>query len=65
MRTMIVLDEALLAKLRELTGIQETSALVREALKAWVERENARRLVLLGGTEPELEAPTRRRSPRR
>lgn len=61
MRTTIVLDDDLLAEVRALTGIAEKSALVREALKALLERESARRLARLGGTEPELRAPPRRR----
>ncbi len=61
MRTTIVLDDDLLAEARALTGIAEKSALVREALKALLERESARRLARLGGTEPELRAPPRRR----
>jgi Arc/MetJ family transcription regulator len=56
-----VLDEELLAKARVLTGLKETSALVREALKALIERESARQLALLGGTEPDLELAPRRR----
>jgi Arc/MetJ family transcription regulator len=61
MRTTITLDDELVAKAQELTGIQEKSALVRHALKALVEREAARRLARLGGTEPDLKAPRRRR----
>lgn len=61
MRTTLVLDDALLARARELTGVQEKSALVRAALKALIERESARRLARLGGSEPDLEAPPRRR----
>lgn len=61
MRTTLAIDDALLAKAQAFTGIQEKSALVREALKALIERESARRLALLGGTEPELEVAPRRR----
>jgi Arc/MetJ family transcription regulator len=61
MRTTIVLDDELLAKAQEYTGLKEKSAVVREALKALVEREAARRLALLGGTEPDFVAPPRRR----
>jgi Arc/MetJ family transcription regulator len=60
MRTTLALDDALLIKAQTFTGITEKSALVREALKALVERESARRLALLGGSEPELEAIPRR-----
>ena len=62
MRTTIVLDDELLAKAESYTGLREKSAIVREALKALVEREAARRLALLGGSEPDLTAPPRRRS---
>jgi Arc/MetJ family transcription regulator len=63
MRTTLALDDELLAEARRLTGTTEKTALVREALRALVERESARRLARLGGTEPELRAVTRRRSP--
>ncbi len=62
MRTTIVLDDDLLASAQDYTGIQEKSALVRMALKALVEREAARRLAKLGGTEPDLVPVHRRRS---
>ena len=62
MRTTIALDDELLAKAQAYTGLKEKSALVREALKALVERESARRLARLGGSEPDLEAAPRRRT---
>ena len=61
MRTTVVLDDALLADAHELTGIEERSALLKAALKALVERESARRLALLGGSDPNAKAPPRRR----
>jgi len=61
MRTTVVIDDELLARAQELTGIDEKSALIREALKSLVAREAARRLALLGGTEPDLEDIPRRR----
>jgi Arc/MetJ family transcription regulator len=61
MRTTIALDDDLLAKAQAFTGLLEKSALVREALKALVERESARRLARLGGSEPDLTTPFRRR----
>ena len=61
MRTTLALDDHLLAEAQELTGLREKSALVREALIALIERESARRLAALGGTEPGLMAPPRRR----
>ncbi|RQU83424.1 type II toxin-antitoxin system VapB family antitoxin [Burkholderia cenocepacia] len=62
MRTTLSLDDALLAKAQQLTGITEKSALVREALRALIARESARRLARLGGTEPDLESVPRRPS---
>jgi Arc/MetJ family transcription regulator len=62
MRTTVTLDDELVAKAQEYTGIQERSALVREALKALVQREAARRLARLGGTQPDLKPVRRRRS---
>jgi Arc/MetJ family transcription regulator len=61
MRTTLALDDELLAKAEAFTGLKEKSALVREALKALIERESARRLARLGGSEPGLVAPPRRR----
>lgn len=62
MRTTLALDDALIAKAQAFTGLTEKSALVREALKALIERESARRLALLGGSEPTLEPVPRRQS---
>jgi Arc/MetJ family transcription regulator len=62
MRTTIVLDDELLAKAQALTSLQEKSSLVKEALKALIERESAKRLANLGGTEPGLEAIPRRQT---
>jgi Arc/MetJ family transcription regulator len=62
MRTTLALDDELLAKAQEFTGLKEKSALVREALKALIEREAARRLARLGGSAPDLVAPRRRRA---
>ena len=61
MRTTLALDDDLLAEAQRLTGTSEKSALVREALRALIERESARRLARLGGSEPKLTAPRRRR----
>ena len=62
MRTTLALDDDLLAEAQRLTGTTEKSALVRQALRALIERESARRLARLGGTEPGL-APVPRRLP--
>ncbi len=64
MRTTLNIDDELLTKAAELTGVEERTALVREGLKALIERESARRLARLGGTEPRAEAPRRRRMKR-
>ena len=62
MRTTIVLDDVLLAKAQDLTQLQEKTALIKEALKALIERESAKRLASLGGSEPELDNISRRQS---
>jgi Arc/MetJ family transcription regulator len=62
MKATIAIDDELLAEARRYAGVTETSAVVREALKAFVEREAARRLARLGGTEPDAKMPPRRRS---
>ena len=62
MRTTVTLDDDLLTKARSYTGLQETSALLRVALTALIERESARRLARLGGSEPDLRPIRRRRT---
>ena len=62
MRTTLALDDELVAQAQAYTGLKEKSALVREALKALIERESARRLALLGGSESQATVPPRRRS---
>jgi Arc/MetJ family transcription regulator len=62
MRTTLALDDELVSKAQEFTGLKEKSALVREALKALIERESARRLARLAGSEPNLRSVPRRRS---
>ena len=62
MRTTLALDDELVSKAEEYTGIKEKSALVRESLTALVQREAARRLALLGGSAPDMEPAPRRRS---
>ena len=61
MRTTLALDDELVTKAQAFTGLKEKSSLVREALKALIERESARRLSRLGGSQPRLKAPPRRR----
>ena len=65
MRTTVALDDELVAKAEEYTGIREKSALIREALRALIEREAARRLARLGGSEPDLTDIPRRGMKRR
>ena len=62
MRTTVTIDDELLAEAMALTQIEERPTLIREALRALIQRESARRLARLGGTEPNVEAPPRRRS---
>jgi Arc/MetJ family transcription regulator len=61
MRTTLALDDELVAKAQSFTGLTDKSSLVREALKALIERESARRLARLGGSERALKTPPRRR----
>ncbi len=61
MRTTLNLDDDLLAEAQRLTGTREKSVLVREGLRALIERESARRLARLGGSAPDLEPIPRRR----
>ena len=63
MRTTLTLDDELLAQAQQISGLTERSQLVREALRALVQRESARRLARLGGTEPQLQPIPRRREP--
>ncbi|RMD68715.1 MAG: type II toxin-antitoxin system VapB family antitoxin [Gammaproteobacteria bacterium] len=62
MRTTLNIDDELLAKAQQATGLKEKAALVREGLRALIERESARRLAKLGGSEPQLQPIPRRRS---
>lgn len=62
MRTTVSLDDTLLKDAESLTGLHERSALLREALKALIERESALRLARLGGTETALHTVPRRRA---
>lgn len=62
MRTTINIDQELVEKARELSGISEKTALVRRGLEALIALESARRLARLGGTEPNLARAPRRRA---
>lgn len=63
MRTTVTLDAELLEKAQTYTGITERSVLLREALRALVQREAARRAIKLGGSDPKATAGPRRRAP--
>jgi Arc/MetJ family transcription regulator len=62
MKVTIAIDDELFERAQQYAGVTEKSVVVREALKAFVEREAARRLARLGGTEPDAKTPPRRRS---
>jgi len=62
MRTTLNIDDQLLDEARRITGMTEKAALVREGLRALIERESSRRLARLGGSEPQLEPVRRRQS---
>jgi Arc/MetJ family transcription regulator len=62
MRTTLNIDDQLLDEAQRITGMTEKAALVREGLRALIERESARRLARLGGSEPQLESVPRRQS---
>ncbi len=62
MRTTVNIDDDLLGEAQRITGVKEKAALVREGLRALIERESARRLAQLGGSEPQLEPVPRRKT---
>lgn len=64
MRTTLNIDDDLLAEAGRLTGLSERTALVHEGLRALIERESARRLARLGGSDPGLKPIPRRRPAR-
>ena len=64
MRTTLILDDELVDRARQLTGVQEKTALVHAGLEALIARASARRLAALGGAEPSAR-PVRRRRPGR
>lgn len=61
MRTTLNIDDDLLEKAQRISGLKEKTALVKEGLRALIERETARRLARLGGSQPQLESIRRRR----
>jgi len=62
MQTTIIIDDALWARAKACTGLAESSAVIHEALYALIARESARRLAVMGGTEPTVKHPPRRRA---
>jgi Arc/MetJ family transcription regulator len=64
MKATIAIDDELFAAAQEYAGDKEESAVIGEALKAYIQIEAGRRLAQLGGTEPDAKAPPRRRSAR-
>lgn len=62
MRTTLIIDDRLVERAREATGIKEKTALVRAGLEALIAREAGKRLAALGGTQPKLTGVPRRRS---
>ena len=61
MRTTLIIDDRLLARAKELTGIQEKTPLVRAGLEALIAPEAGKRLAVSGGTQPKLSNIPRRR----
>ena len=61
MRTTINLDDDLVREAQRLSGIKERTAVVHEGLRALIQRESARRLARLGGSEPKARSVPRRR----
>ncbi len=61
MRTTVTIDDELLARASELTGISDRGTLLRDGLKALIRTESARRLAALGGSDPHASSGPRRR----
>ena len=61
MRTTVNLDDELIDEAQRLSGMSGRTAIIHEGLRALIQRESARRLAKLGGSEPSLRAPPRRR----
>lgn len=61
MRTTVTIDDELLAKASELTGVTDRAALLRDGLKTLIRVESARRLAALGGADPQASSAPRRR----
>jgi Arc/MetJ family transcription regulator len=64
MRTTLILDDELVREAQRLTGLKGKTAVVHAGLEALIQRESARRLAALGGSQPELKPVARRRPSR-
>ena len=62
MRTTLNIDEEILRRASELTGIKEKTSLVRLGLEPLIPRESAKRLADLGATEKDLRPIPRRKT---
>ena len=62
MRTTLNLDDDLILRAREYTGIREKTSLIHAALHELIAKEAAKRLALLEGSMPNFQAGRRRRS---
>jgi Arc/MetJ family transcription regulator len=62
MRTTVRIDESLLSLAQDMTGITSRNAILKEALEALIQRESARRLAKLGGSEPQMTDIPRRKN---
>lgn len=61
MRTTLNLDDDLLARASQLTGVEEKTQLLHMGLEALIQRESSRRLAALGGSKPDFRVAPRRR----
>jgi Arc/MetJ family transcription regulator len=62
MKTTLNIEDKLLERASQLTGIKEKTSLVRLGLEALIAKESGKRLAKLGGTEKKLDVIPRRRS---
>jgi len=62
MRTTVFLDDAVIKKVKDVTGLKKTSQIINVALDDFVKRQDRLRLARLGGTykAEELFVPERR-----
>ncbi len=61
MRTTLNIEDTLVERASELTGVKEKTTLVKLGLEALIAKESARRLAKLGGTQRQLKVVPRRR----